>query len=252
MRASAYTPSGGIAGKVKRQLARRLARAPLAIPAGQYVSFTFDDFPKSAVEIGAALLERHGWRGTWYAATGFLGRDTHHGAMFDAGDIARLSEAGHEIACHTTSHLDAASAPLSTTLEDAAGNTAALESFGVEITNFAFPYGEATPGVKRELGKRYDTLRGVQPGINRDGADRHLLKAVGVDGGEPGIDRALGYLREMGNTPGWLIYYIHDVQEVPTEWGCRPDQLARVCDAVAKSGVEVCAVKSVLERLASV
>jgi len=252
MSAEAYIPSGGLAGKVKRQLARRLARAPLAIPAGQFVSFTFDDFPKSAVDTGADQLEKRGWRGTWYAATGFMNGDTHHGAMFDAGDIARLADAGHEIACHTTTHLDAASAPLAVTLEDASANTQALESLGVEITNFAFPYGEATPAVKRALGARYDTLRGVQPGINRDGADRHLLKAVGIDGGDTGIVRALDWLNKLGNEPGWLIYYIHDVQQDPTEWGCTPAQLEQVCDAVAQSGVKVLPVNAVLERLATV
>lgn len=251
MSQAAYIPSSGLAGKVKRQLARRLARSPLSIREGHFVSFTFDDFPKSAVDVGAAALERHGWRGTWYAAMGFADGDTHHGAMFDAGDIARLDAAGHEIACHTRSHLDVASAPLATTLDDAARNTEKLKGLGVEISNFAFPYGEATPAAKRALGERYRSLRGVQPGINRDGADRRLLKAVGVDGGEAGLARALGHLNSLHDAPGWLIFYMHDVQHHPTEWGCTPDQLERLCDAVAQSEADVLTVDRVLDRLAA-
>lgn len=251
MSQTAYIPSGGFAGKVKRQLARRLARAPLAIPGGHFVSFTFDDFPKSAVDAGAEALEQRGWRGTWYASMGFANGETHHGPMFDAGDIARLDTAGHEIACHTASHLDIASAPLAIALDDAERDTAALKGLGIDITNFAFPYGEATPAAKRTLGQRYRSLRGVQPGINRDGADRQLLKAVGVDGGDAGLARALGHLKSLNDAPGWLIFYIHDVQDNPTEWGCTPEQLERLCDAVEQSGAEVLTVEGVLNRLAA-
>jgi peptidoglycan/xylan/chitin deacetylase (PgdA/CDA1 family) len=38
------------------------------------VSFTFDDFPSSAVSNGARLLEDHGARGTFYLTGSYCGR----------------------------------------------------------------------------------------------------------------------------------------------------------------------------------
>jgi len=250
MSEAVYVPSGGIAGKVKRLAARRLARAPLSIPAGRkIVSITFDDFPKSAVDVGAQALEARDWRGTWYAAMGFMGGETHHGAMFDAGDIERLSKAGHEIACHSWSHLDAASAPLDTFMADASRNTEGLQGLGAQIDSFAFPYGEASPASKTALGHRYSSLRGVQPGINRNGADRHLLKAVGIDGGEAGIDTAVQFAKELDDTPGWLIYYAHDIRDDPTSWGCTPAQFNQILDAIDASGAEVMTVADAMRSL---
>ncbi|MGT2503336.1 polysaccharide deacetylase family protein [Bradyrhizobium guangxiense] len=68
------------------------------------VSFTFDDAPDSAAGEGAALLEQHGGRGTFYLAGSLIGQpsDHWHGLSDDA--IVGLHRAGHEIACHTFSH----------------------------------------------------------------------------------------------------------------------------------------------------
>ncbi|MFP4520418.1 MAG: polysaccharide deacetylase, partial [Oceanicaulis sp.] len=80
-----YTPAGGVAGKLRRLAARTLATAPMRIElAHTLVSFTFDDFPKSAAQAGAAALEKRGWRGTYYASGGFAGGETHLGRMYDA------------------------------------------------------------------------------------------------------------------------------------------------------------------------
>mgnify|MGYP003111976772 CR=1 FL=1 len=252
MTETTYIPSSGLAGKWRRLSARLFERDPLRFSAQKLtVSFTFDDFPKSAVEHGATELERHGWRGTWYAAAGFAGGENHHGALFDAADINRLSEAGHEIACHTHSHLDIAAASLEAVQAEIEQNRDALAAMGYRgsLPAFAYPFGEATPRAKRALSGRYETLRGVQPGINRSGDDRHLLKAVGIDGGDAGIARALSFIEDGRNAPGWLIFFAHDIRAEPTPWGCTPDQFREVCDAVARSDADVMPVTEAYRSL---
>ena len=39
---------------------------------GPIVSFTFDDFPRTAATAGAAILESFGARGTFYTAAGLM------------------------------------------------------------------------------------------------------------------------------------------------------------------------------------
>src|SRR5271166_4623320 len=92
-----------VAGKIGRFVYARPMR--VAWPGG-VVSFTFDDFPKSALTVGAGILERYGARGTYYAAMGLAGSDGMLGPMFDHNDILAAHRAGHELACHTYSHLD--------------------------------------------------------------------------------------------------------------------------------------------------
>lgn len=251
MSETAYIPASGLNGKVQRLSARLFARAPLRIRLdAPLVTFTFDDFPKSAATTGAALLEARGWTGTYFAAGGFCGLDTHHGAMFDHSDLKRLQAAGHEIACHTHSHFDACSTRESKFLDDVDRNAGFLGEAGLnDVQTFAFPYGEATPGLKRALSGRFAALRGVRPGINRGRADRALLKAVPLDGGLSGLQRAIDAARDAARRPGWLIYYGHDVQDAPTSWGCTPDFLSAVIDAVAAIKAEVLPMASALKRI---
>ena len=81
-----YTPGSGLGAALNRRWVRLAARQPMRIDLDHaIVTFTFDDFPKSAATTGAAVLERHGWRGTYYASAGYAGGETHHGASVVRG-----------------------------------------------------------------------------------------------------------------------------------------------------------------------
>jgi peptidoglycan/xylan/chitin deacetylase (PgdA/CDA1 family) len=248
----AYTPAGGVTGRLRRVAARLLACAPLDIELGRsVVTFTFDDFPKSAGTLAAERLEREDWRATYFTAGGFAGEHNHHGALFDADDLQRLSAAGHEIACHTFSHADAGTTSAAEYIADIDRNAAFLKSSGhtAPLQTFAFPYGEATPAMKRTLSKRFRALRGVRPGVNRGRADRALLKSVPLDGGLTGLQRAIDAVRDAHRKPGWLIFYGHDVQDRPTDWGCTPDFLDAVIEAVKASGARVLTMAEALDHM---
>lgn len=247
-----YIPSGGWRSKLRRLAARRFGRAPLEVaPERAIVSFTFDDFPASAAQTGAAILENHGWRGTFFAAASFAGGKTHLGKMFETRDLLRLHHGGHEIGCHTYAHGDASRMSAPAVLADAERNQRCLELMGHEapVDCFAFPYGEANPAAKKALLARYRALRGVQPGLNRGTADRGLLKAVPLDGGREGLARALDWVREAVRQPGWLIFYGHDVRNHPGEWGCTPEFLECVCRLCADLKCEVLPMREALERV---
>ncbi|MBL4537427.1 MAG: polysaccharide deacetylase family protein [Oceanicaulis sp.] len=237
-----YRPRGGLAGRVQQQLARRLGVTPLRINLDRpIVTFSFDDFPRSALELGAVRLKARGWRGTYYVSGGLAGVTNHHGELFDPQDLLNLKAEGHEIACHGFSHLDASRLPAEAVAADAARNRAYLKAAGLDDapTSYAFAYGEATPHAKKRLLETYSSLRGVQPGINRGVADRGLLKSVPLDGGDDGLKRAVAAVKDAARNPGWLIFYGHDIQKQPSEWGCTPEFLDVVLHAVEQSGAQV-------------
>lgn len=68
------------------------------------VSFTFDDFPRSAFLAGGQILAARGARGTYYVAPGLRDTSNHLGEMFSERDLHGLVAAGHELASHTLSH----------------------------------------------------------------------------------------------------------------------------------------------------
>src|SRR5579863_8295658 len=70
------------------------------------VSFAFDDFPRSALTEGGRMLREAGWTGTFYTAGGFCGRRVDGVDYFSRDDLIQVDRDGHEIGCHTYTHMN--------------------------------------------------------------------------------------------------------------------------------------------------
>lgn len=217
-----YTPSRSPAAKVQRRVVqwRRACTAEVA-PDRPVITFTFDDFPKSALN-GADVLEKHGGRGGFYACTSMMGmRSPVMGEMFDAGTLAELRKRGHEIGAHSHSHLDCARARLEKVERDIGENLVALSEAGhaETVSAFAFPYGETSYSAKRWVGDVFTTGRGILPGVNVGEVDRSQLRAVELGSSAMHRRRALAALKSCIETNGWLFFFTHDVGLSPSAYG---------------------------------
>lgn len=112
--------------------------------------FLFDDFPKSAVTNGARLLECQGVTGTFYYSRSLNGRTVDEMNYYNIDDLRRLVSNGHELGCHTASHILASRYSRADILRDIEENATYLcEQFGdVRMTTFAFPFGDINLGSK--------------------------------------------------------------------------------------------------------
>jgi len=68
------------------------------------ISFTFDDFPRSALLNAGAILRERGLAGTYYASFGLMGRKTTTGEIFTRDDLGELVQQGPEVTSHTFDH----------------------------------------------------------------------------------------------------------------------------------------------------
>src|ERR1700710_2571511 len=102
------------------------------------VSFTFDDVPKSAATVGAALLEAHGATATYYVIGSQVGTSSALWDMVDGDDIVDLHRRGHEIACHSFSHKRACDLDAATLRAEVEHNQHYLRSLdpSIQIENF--------------------------------------------------------------------------------------------------------------------
>lgn len=239
-------------GRVSNRLARHFRAAPHRLPAhAPIVSFTFDDAPDSAAGEGAALLEQHGGRGTFYLAGSLIGQpsDHWHGLSDDA--IVRLHRAGHEIACHTFSHQSSADLDEVAMAREIDQNRAyfrAIDS-SINLENFAYPYGIASVWRKPQLAKAFRSARGILPGVNSDVIDLQFLRAsplVDREIDRAGVDR---YFDEAVASGGWLIFYGHDVALAPSPYGCTPDLMRHALEAAGKRNMPIVTVAEALRRI---
>lgn len=248
--AEAYVADRSLYGKLRRRAARLIHRRPLArAPNRPLLSVSFDDAPLTAAVAGAAILEARGVRGTYYVSAGLAGLEAPMGVCAEAADYRRLAAAGHEIACHTYSHLDCGRVSGTAADAEAQRNAEALAEWGAPAPDsFAYPYGDVSPGPKRALARRFSTLRGLHHGLIEQGADLNQAPAVGVEGAE-GEATARRWLDRARVRSAWLILYTHDVAADPSPWGCTPQALERLLDAAIDQGFQVDTVGAIARRL---
>jgi peptidoglycan/xylan/chitin deacetylase (PgdA/CDA1 family) len=106
-------------GAVRRYTWCSFQRRPVPLGnRGPIVTFSFDDFPRSALTNGADIVERFGALATYYVAMGLMGTTNDLGEQFRCADLHSLVERGHEVASHTFSHFSAQRTPFGVFKQD--------------------------------------------------------------------------------------------------------------------------------------
>jgi len=237
--------------RISNRLARHLFVTPMQLKGGQpMVSFTFDDIPRSAATVGAPMLEEVGGRGTFYIAGGLINQPNNHCEGIDADGIIKLHRSGHEIACHTFSHQRAIDLDARAMAAEIAQNRSYLEGLdaSIKLENFAYPYGLATVARKRQLTRSFRSARGILPGVNSGTIDLQFLRStplIDKDIDRAGVDRAFDEAVAAG---GWLIFYTHDVADIPSPWGCTPGLLRHALEAAQRRNMPMVSVAEALRR----
>lgn len=239
-----YVPSRSPPAKVQRRVVqwRTACHADVA-PDRPVITFTFDDFPKTALN-GADIVEKHGGRAGFYACTTLMNqRSPVMGDMFDAETLAELRARGHEIGAHTHSHLDCARSPLSKVERDIGENLVALQEVGhlETVSAFAFPYGETSYAAKRWIGDVFVTGRGILPGVNIGECDRSQLRAIELGSSAMHRRRALAALKTAIDAKAWLFFFTHDVSNAPTEYGAPVELMEELAQRAVDAGAVLAA-----------
>ncbi len=237
-------------GKLRRRLSRLIHRRRANVRLDRpLVSICFDDAPASAAEAGDAVLKSRGVRGTYYICAGMTGHDGPMGPNASVAQIRRLLTEGHEIGCHTLSHLDCGDASTEWIDEEVTKNGWKLAEMGAPApVSFAYPYGDVSPRAKRILGERFALSRGLHHGLITNGVDLNQAPAVGIEG--PGGEAtAARWLDRALRRRAWLILYTHDVSDAPTDWGCTPASLGRLVDRALEGGAEIVPVREGCRRI---
>jgi peptidoglycan/xylan/chitin deacetylase (PgdA/CDA1 family) len=236
-------------GSLRRQIVGSLysRRVPLG-DLGPIVTFSFDDFPRSAYTVGGNILKGYGVRGTYYASIGLMNSTNELGEQFRRSDLEALVADGHELASHTFSHISCSSIPNSDFLYEVdRGRKAIQDLTGQEDSrNFAFPFGDFTLGARRTLPMQLASCRGILGGFNGPDIDLSLLRANSLYGD---IDKSKMAERLIDKTVSqkcWLIFYSHDVRPSPSRFGCTPQFLEAVVSHASKTSARIMTVAEVL------
>jgi peptidoglycan/xylan/chitin deacetylase (PgdA/CDA1 family) len=235
--------------RVSNRLSRYFCTTPFKLRNRQpVVSFTFDDFPESAASAGVPILNQYGAKATFYVSGREVDRWSGHWQGASAETIVKLHRRGHEIACHTFSHVRTTDLDAARLASEIAENRRYLRGLdpSMRIENFAYPFGMGSVWRKGQLAKTFQSSRSIVPGINSGTVDLHYLRStplISAHIDEEGVDRRLDELIE---TNGWLIFYGHDVAAEPSPYGCTPALLRHALGAATKRNVAIMTIADAL------
>src|ERR1035438_8289977 len=238
-------------GDLRRRLLSSLHSRPASLgEPGPVVSFCFDDFPLTAYTGGGAILKRYGARGTYYVAMGLMDTSNHLGDHFRRQDLDSLLTDGHELACHTYSHISCRAVPFRVFEDDFnRGKDAIRKITGCEPANFSYPFGHVTLTAKKRVGAQVSSSRGIYAGVNAPMTDLNLLRANGLYGDVNRFAAMDALIVRNQKQRGWLIFYTHDVRPNPSEFGCTPELLEQVVSSVLARGCRINPVDQVVRRV---
>lgn len=246
----AGTPYRKVVGKMSRFLARNVATKKLVMRNTRpMVTFTFDDVPVTACDLGVRLLEQYAAHGTFYVAGAGCERNSPVGLLASIDQLRVVYSKGHEIGCQTFSHAAVSSLRRGELEREYSRNQAALRRIdsNLPVRNFSYPYGDLSFRARLQLERLFDSCRSIDPGINAGVTDLGLLKSCVLDNSS--IDRAgiSRLIAETVRTNGWLIFLSHDVSDQPSRFGVRPDLLEFALRDARQAGLQMVTISQALE-----
>jgi peptidoglycan/xylan/chitin deacetylase (PgdA/CDA1 family) len=224
------------------------SKKSLVLPSDKkIVSFTFDDCPESAFVNGARILESYGLRGTFYTSMRFEGDQLDGRMLFTAKQLHQIYNKGHEVGCHTYDHINCFNSSEVSIRNNCQKNQKRIKDLiGAPCKSFSYPYGDFDLSAKRLIGEMYRCARTVKPGLNCSQIDLNALKSVPIFEiiGEKNIFKWIDKLDAIG---GWLIFYTHDIENNPSQYGCSVELFQKTVAECSKRGYLIMPVKKVIE-----
>ena len=232
-------------GFYTRNLARYFFRRPVTLRNSQpLISFTFDDFPVSALTTGGEILTRHGIRGTYYAAFSLMGQDSPVGRIFAPSDLPVLRDQGHELGCHTFAHSHSWITSPNDFDDSITANARALRDLVHDATfrTFSYPLHCPRPRTKLVASTYFDCCRCGGQTFNSGVADLNHLDGYFLEQSGGHFASVRDVIDRNAAANGWLIFATHDVSEHHTPYGCTPEFFSQVVKCAIDSGAAILSV----------
>jgi peptidoglycan/xylan/chitin deacetylase (PgdA/CDA1 family) len=242
-----------ICGRYQRSLSaavyRRRVRMRNSAP---LISFTFDDFPASALDVGGRILREHGASGTYYVSLGLLDRDEPVGRICSAGQLGEAVAQGHELGCHTFQHCDAWSTAPSVFERSIVENCDALRRILPETAfrTMSYPIGSPRPATKRRVSRYFAGCRGGGQRINAGTMDLNQLRAFFLEQSSERPAVIWEVIERNRSEGGWLIFVTHDVTRHPSRFGCTRELFEEVVRRSVRSEARILPVAVALTEAA--
>src|SRR5262249_29839732 len=153
---------------------------------------------------------------------------------------------GHELGCHTFSHVHAENTPPEVFEEEVVRNRIELQRYlpGSKLETLSYPIGVPRADTKRRVSKYFSCCRCGGQTFNKGTMDLNFLSAFFLEKCREDLGAIKEVIDQNQKEKGWLILATHDVCEHPTPFGCTPTLFEEVVKYAMASGARIMPVSS--------
>jgi peptidoglycan/xylan/chitin deacetylase (PgdA/CDA1 family) len=202
------------------------------------VSLTFDDAWRSTYTNGLPLMQKYGIVSTQYLLSGVV-TDPNY---MTVDMMKAFRDAGHEIASHTVTHPDLTTVTTQQLQYELSQSKQDLQSWmGVNVTDFATPYGSYNATVLSAIKQYYSSHRGVESGFNsKDSFDVYDIRVQDILSTTTPAQVA-AWVAQAQKDKTWLVLVYHQVDPNPNagDYNTYPQDLDAELAGLKQSGVTV-------------
>jgi peptidoglycan/xylan/chitin deacetylase (PgdA/CDA1 family) len=239
-------------GSYQRAMAQVFCRRAFRVtPSTPLISFTFDDFPRSALLVGGGILQSFGLRATYYASFGLMGTQAPTGLQFQQEDLKLLLQQGHELGCHTFGHCHAWNTHPRLFEEAIVENRRTLAELapGAIFKTLSYPIGVPRVRTKQIASKYFACCRCGGQTANIGNTDLNYLSAYFLEQTRDDAEAVKAIIDYNRLARGWLVFATHDISPDPTPWGCKPAFFENIVRYAVASGAHILPVFDAYEEL---
>jgi peptidoglycan/xylan/chitin deacetylase (PgdA/CDA1 family) len=218
------------------------------------VTIAFDDSEQSQYVNAYPLMKARGLVGTFYVITNFIGDGSH----LTVAELQDLQANGNEIGSHSESHPDFVSLTEDQIRAECSGSKQILQSDGLTVNNFAYPYGDHNDFTDSIVSQYYRSIRSayVEPYIMSLPTSQAVLQGYPGESGDPSVfsqfDAMLAAESEVDQVAtngGWVIIFFHNVVwgDFSDPYSIAAEYFTDFLDHVQASNVSVLTVNQALE-----
>jgi len=215
---------------------------------GGVASLSFDDLCQSAYLQAFPLLEKYGFKATWFVACDSVGTTDPNSCCkkyMTWDEINAVALQNHEIGSHSLSHprLSTLAGNQKLLLQELQDSKKQIESMtSQKVDSFAYPFsdkGDAHGNVITLTGKIYKYCRCGDRDLNHWPFRLNALFAWPLYEKFYDIEHTKNIIDSCINNDAWLIFYTHDIEEKPSDFGCSPKYFENVLKYLTESRVTV-------------
>jgi peptidoglycan/xylan/chitin deacetylase (PgdA/CDA1 family) len=209
-----------------------------------YISLTFDDGWRSQYDLALPVLDKYGFKATFYIATGLLYSANRE--FMGPSEVRHLYKLGHEIGAHTVTHPSLKFAFLWKSHEILRSKNE-LNRLGIQVSSFAYPYARQHLLLRNIVRRKgYENARAAGDQVHLLWNNRYAVRGFSIRR-ETTISNITEWIEQSGNA--LLVLIFHQIESgVKTDYGCTPLFLDQICKCLSGSGRSILPLTSALRR----